>query len=294
MIDGDFFQSLAHVTWSDNMELPDLKNIIMYAKTEDQCEAIEFIYDRWMGFDEKYVLITHNSDRSSCTKSFWQETLVPKMDGEIKIPNLVKWYACNSASYGFGKIEPIPIGFENTRWHPKKRDILKRVKKEFDQKPAKRSLTPFACFNPKTYPQERENLQHLINNGYIDAHSADCVNGVRYEEYIRNLFTHRFCLCPRGNGIDTHRMWEALYCGCIPIVKPYRTHIDLNWEAGLTGVLQETIRLPILTVRNWLEVTEGNLRDVDSEIPEFTSSDIPMLTTKFWQDEIEGAFKNAN
>ena len=294
MIDGDFFQSLAHVTWSDNMELPDLKNIIMYAKTEDQCEAIEFIYDRWMGFDEKYVLITHNSDRSSCTKSFWQETLVPKMDGEIKIPNLVKWYACNSASYGFEKIEPIPIGFENTRWHPKKRDILKRVKKEFDQKPAKRSLTPFACFNPKTYPQERENLQHLINNGYIDAHSADCVNGVRYEEYIRNLFTHRFCLCPRGNGIDTHRMWEALYCGCIPIVKPYRTHIDLNWEAGLTGVLQETIRLPILTARNWLEVTEGNLRDVDSEIPEFTSSDIPMLTTKFWQDEIEGAFKNAN
>lgn len=43
MIDGDFFQSIAHVTWSDNMQLPDLKNIIMYAKTEDQLEAIEFI-----------------------------------------------------------------------------------------------------------------------------------------------------------------------------------------------------------------------------------------------------------
>ncbi len=292
MIDGDFFQSLAHVTYSDNMQLPNDGEIIMYAKTEDQHKAIEFINDRYIqGEDEKYVLITHNSDCSSFTQSFYQKTLVQDV---IEMRNLVKWYACNLSECGFGKIEPIPIGFENTRWHPKKRDILKRVKEEFDQNPVQRSLTPFACFNPKTYPQERENLQHLINGGYIDANSANCVNGVRYEEYIRNLFTHRFCLCPRGNGIDTHRMWEALYCGCIPIVKPYHTHIDLNWKAGLTGVLRKSIRLPIVTVRNWLEVTEGNLRDVDSEISEFTSSDIPMLTTKFWQDRIEGSFKNAN
>ena len=47
MIDGDFFQSVAHVTYSDNMELhhnygnhPDISNVIMYAKTEDQDEAV--------------------------------------------------------------------------------------------------------------------------------------------------------------------------------------------------------------------------------------------------------------
>ena len=287
MIDGDFFQSIAHVTWSDNMQLPDLKNIIMYAKTEDQLEAIEFINDRWMGYSEKYVLITHNSDCSSYSHSFCQTTPVDV----IQMPNLVKWYACNLSSPSFEKIEPIPIGFENTRWHPRKRDILYRVKKEFDQNPVKRSLTPFACFNPKTYPQERKNLQHLINNGHIDAHSADCVNGIRYEEYIRNLFTHRFCLCPRGNGVDTHRMWEALYCGCIPIVKPYGTHLELDWTNGLTGVLKKANILPIMTVCNWLEVTENNLQDVHFQIPEFTNSDIPMLTTKFWKDEIEGAFE---
>ncbi len=290
MIDGDFFQSIAHVTWSDNMQLPDIDEIIMYAKTEDQNKAIDFINDRWMGYGEKYVLITHNSDCSSYSHSFWQNTSVDV----IEMPNLVKWYACNLSQCGFGKVEPIPIGFENTRWHPKKRDILKRVKKEFDQNPVARSLTPFACFNPKTYPQERENLQHLINNGHIDTHSANCVNGVNYEEYIRNLFTHRFCLCPRGNGVDTHRMWEALYCGCIPIIKQYNTHLDLNWSTGLTGVLQKANRIPIMGVGNWLEVTEDNLLETHSEIPEFTSSDIPMLTTKFWQDRIEGSFENAN
>ena len=24
---------------------------------------------------------------------------------------------------------------------------------------------------------------------------------------------------PRGNGLDTHRLWEALYLGCVPIVQ---------------------------------------------------------------------------
>jgi hypothetical protein len=288
MIDGDFFQSIAHVTWSDNMQLPDLDEIIMYAKTEDQHKAIEFISER---YNERYVLITHNSDCSSYTQSFYQKTFNVDV---IQLPNLVKWYACNLNSFGYGKLEPIPIGFENTRWHPKKRDILKRVKEEFDQNPVQRSLTPFACFNPKTYPQERENLQYLINNGHIDASTANCVNGVNYEEYIRNLFTHRFCLCPRGNGVDTHRMWEALYCGCIPIIKPYNTHLDLDWGAGLTGVLRKSNICPIMTVRNWLEVTEDNLLKVHTDIPKFTNSDIPMLTTKFWRDKIEGSFKNAN
>lgn len=28
---------------------------------------------------------------------------------------------------------------------------------------------------------------------------------------------YRFCLCPRGNGLDVHRMWECLLVGSVPI-----------------------------------------------------------------------------
>ena len=34
MIDEDFFQSIAHVTWSDNMELGSNVRVVMYAKNE--------------------------------------------------------------------------------------------------------------------------------------------------------------------------------------------------------------------------------------------------------------------
>ncbi len=32
------------------------------------------------------------------------------------------------------------------------------------------------------------------------------------------LHSNRFVACPRGTGEDTHRVWEALYLGSVPVV----------------------------------------------------------------------------
>ena len=32
---------------------------------------------------------------------------------------------------------------------------------------------------------------------------------------------HNFVLAPWGNGIDTHRFWEILYSGSIPVTKKH-------------------------------------------------------------------------
>ena len=39
-----------------------------------------------------------------------------------------------------------------------------------------------------------------------------------FEDYIKTLTKYKFCLAPPGRGIDTHRCWEALMVGTIPIV----------------------------------------------------------------------------
>ena len=28
-----------------------------------------------------------------------------------------------------------------------------------------------------------------------------------------------FCICPHGNGVDSHRIWECLYLNTIPVVE---------------------------------------------------------------------------
>lgn len=39
------------------------------------------------------------------------------------------------------------------------------------------------------------------------------------KEYANLVSDYKFVVCPRGNGIDTHRFWETLYRGSIPIVE---------------------------------------------------------------------------
>lgn len=74
-----------------------------------------------------------------------------------------------------------------------------------------------------------------------EAHATSGKSG-----YLRNLLSHSFVLCPPGNGEDTHRMWEALYCGAIPVVRE-------------SPAMREFKDLPVLFVRGFEEVTEGLL-----------------------------------
>jgi len=47
-------------------------------------------------------------------------------------------------------------------------------------------------------------------------------------DYLLDLRQARFCISPRGNGIDCHRFWEALYAGCVPIVEQSPVFRDFN------------------------------------------------------------------
>lgn len=52
------------------------------------------------------------------------------------------------------------------------------------------------------------------------------------------------CGCPEGNGFDTHRLWEPLYVGGVPIVRKN------NYISPLIA------ELPVLQVRNWAELQD--------------------------------------
>ena len=39
-----------------------------------------------------------------------------------------------------------------------------------------------------------------------------------FAEYLKDLRASYLCLSPAGDGIDTHRTWESLYLGTVPVV----------------------------------------------------------------------------
>jgi hypothetical protein len=49
-----------------------------------------------------------------------------------------------------------------------------------------------------------------------------------FEQYIRTLSTYKFSVSPPGAGIDTHRTWESLMVGTIPVM--LKTPLDRVFE----------------------------------------------------------------
>ncbi len=46
--------------------------------------------------------------------------------------------------------------------------------------------------------------------------------------YANKLSNFKFSITPWGNGIDTHRMWESVYSGCIPITQNHLTFRNMK------------------------------------------------------------------
>ena len=67
-----------------------------------------------------------------------------------------------------------------------------------------------AGFDPEMNPVERRRC--LDQTGFAPAPQKP------FAEYLKDLRASYFCLSPGGDGIDTHRTWEALYLGTVPVV----------------------------------------------------------------------------
>lgn len=128
-------------------------------------------------------------------------------------------------------------------------------------------------FSVDTYPVERKRVYDMFKDKewIVSTPIENTLKGrKRFLEDIRNS---EFVLCPRGNGIDTHRLWETLYMGSIPIV-----------------IYDETVHklftdLPILFIREWGEVTYEFLIQKREEMLSKTWN-LEKLKIRYWLDFI--------
>jgi hypothetical protein len=129
-------------------------------------------------------------------------------------------------------------------------------------------------FNIDTFPDGRVCCYNTfkdkdwVTKGLI----KNTIDGRR--DFLIDLRSHKFVLCPRGNGIDTHRLWETLYMGSIPIV--------LNCVA-----LEEFSDLPILFIDSWNDINETMLEDKYKEIVSRVWN-MEKLKFSYWRDKIRG------
>lgn len=143
----------------------------------------------------EFVLFSHNSDRE----------IGDEFRRQLDRRSLVAWFAQN-ATLSHSKLRAIPIGIANPRWSHGEQSELRRVQADA---PPKRRLFD-ATFDVSTNVDERSYC--LQQTGLFPDPKLP------FKDYLRRLASAYFCISPRGNGIDSHRTWEALYVGVVPVV----------------------------------------------------------------------------
>jgi len=189
------------------------------------------------------------------------------------------WFATN-VEHSHPKLRAIPIGITNDTDESHLHRIYGNVASMAEVASEPRDLAPrliYANFKPETYRVEREPLMEALSTlPWVDTGTpVDSHDGRR--EFLRAIRNHKFVVCPRGNGVDTHRLWETLYMGSIPIVR--RCPNVAQWDD-----------LPVCFVDNWDSITgPGAPEFLEAEyvrISKMPTSSLKKSRYSYWIAEI--------
>jgi len=201
------------------------------------------------------VLLIGNSDRD------WEDFSLPSL------PLLRHCFVQNLVQEGSGKVSPLPIGIEN-RAHGRNGMPWNFVKflSNRRKKPGV-FLGPMGNTHKSRTHLEGLDLKALPNLCKISTRMSSLEFSWRSSGW-----TH--VLAPRGNGMDTHRFWESLYRGAVPVV------LKSSWSSNL-----KKLGIPFVELDEW---SVSELATLSETLPlrNLNHSDHPALLLSYWRDII--------
>jgi hypothetical protein len=218
----------------------------VYVYSDELLDFLQFVYPL---LEREIVVLSHNSDIT-----FTDENL--KVE---KYPLVYRWILQNNQIIN-PAVFSIPIGIANAMWNHGNFSLIELARDERLEK----HILCLANHSTSTAQRYRSRVDALILSQPFIMYR----NGQHYHIYLQTMSMAKWCLCPRGNGLDTHRMTEALLLGAIPIVKK--------------GEYPVSLTLPVLEVDDWFEITAEFLNDVKK--PLITSDTLQQLSLKYWKE----------
>ena len=218
-----------------------------------------------------FVLITaSNGDLCVPYQYYPFSSLHPAVEYLLRSPLLIRWYSKNPCIYAGhvdGKLVPLPIGpkfqFNTTdlQGYDKAR-VKQAISRAGGHDPralflggAKERRVCGGMWVPNTdrphyLPHTR--LRRSVAEAMSALQAAAAGGGGGYivdsdlrehQEYQELLAASAFALSPPGAGLDTHRTWEALALGAIPVV----------WHSPLAPLFR---RLPVIAIASPAELLQ--------------------------------------
>jgi hypothetical protein len=190
-------------------------------------------------FKNNFILVTHNSDEEI------RETI--EVNTILNCEKVLKWFGQNIC-FDHTKLNFLPIGIANSQWAHGNLSLF--YDNNFMQNLSIKTNKIYFNFNIKTNVTKRQLCYDSLKN------KLEWLDNVSPLENLKRLSSYEFCICPEGNGGDTHRLWECLYLKVVPIVI----------ESEFTKTLLKT-GIPMVILDKWdnIDVNSLNYNDFNFE-----------------------------
>jgi hypothetical protein len=161
---------------------------------------------------------------------------------------------CSNRDTTLSNVYGIPLGLTNDcddspihKIYGNKKILIDVINEDFN----KENLL-YLNFNVNTHHSRKKIFNEFEKKEFVKIGNIE--NSIEGRKlFLKDIKKSKFVLCPRGNGIDTHRIWETLYMGSIPIVQYENTH-------------HLFLDLPILFINDWNELNKNFLEFKYEEI----------------------------
>lgn len=244
--------------------LHDGRNII-FCKTDYLLSEFQNIKQ----IDNDVILISGNSDFP-----------IDDYISSKKPKNIKKWYAQNVLTFD-DKIIPIPMGIENKDESIRSGHGIGYYERVYEKEKILNSNLNIEPIN-EIYSNFDVNTNYVHRNLVRDL----CVNSshINWEEpnlsltdFFKKIKTYKMTVCPAGNGVDTHRIWEVLYSGGIPI----------TIKIGNFKIYELYEQLPIIILDKIQDLENHDLILEKYENIKQKYSNIDIINYGFWESKIK-------
>jgi hypothetical protein len=210
---NSFSKKIALIDELSEKDIKDYKIIFVFV------DGIRKFYDKFNNLEDKIVM-THNGDTEFT-------------NNELQYLNKVKHHYAQNCLVKHDKLTSLPIGIENRQWFDHNLIHDARIRTDIVK-----TKNVYFLFSLNTHPSRRKCYKKLKDK-------LQWNNMVQKHEYFIELKRHKYAICPRGNGLDTHRLWECFYLDVIPIV--------------IESDFVKIVGLPMIILKSWDDFDESNL-----------------------------------
>ena len=145
----------------------------------------------------------------------------------------------------------IPIGFANSMWAHGELSLFDSD--AFINLPTNKKKKIYFNFVVNTNVNKRKQCYDVVSK------KVEWLSFLTPNKNLLRMKDYEFCICPEGNGVDCHRIWEALYLKCVPIV--------------INSPFTETLKrynIPLVILDTWKDLDIDDLQYSKYKFDEYT------------------------